>query len=133
MKGEISELATTNINKNVTADWDGLVHFLINNPDIREKVGPAWCLLFDIYLNADEAGIYSTTYSHLAKRYGVAVPTVKTWRKQLFQNSVIESYSRGHSVAFRLLEPFRSFLKQPETGNSNERLQNILHKMLQLI
>lgn len=90
--------------------WQEFIAFLMGSPKQLHQVGPAWCLLLDICMNADRAGTYSTTYSALAKRYGVAIITAKKWRYRLCNQGVIESFSRGHSVVFRLNEPFISFL-----------------------
>ncbi len=92
-------------------DCNEFMKFLLESNVEREKIGPAWFLFFDIARNADRAGIYADTYAKLAKKYGVAVITVKTWRQHLRKHSIIESYSKGHSVAFRLLEPYLSFLR----------------------
>lgn len=117
----------------VSFDWPAFMDCLIQTPGTRERVGPAWLLLFDIYWKSDRAGMYSSTYTTLAKRYGVAPITVKKWRRHLCNQSVIESYSRGHSVAFRLREPFLSFLKPTSYQEKHELgdvlLQTVLNTM----
>ena len=92
-------------------DWEAFMKSLLNGSGEREKIGPAWLLFFDIARNADQSGMWVNAYSEMAKRYGVATITIKKWRHYLCQNSVIETYSQGHLIAFRLLEPYLDFLK----------------------
>jgi len=106
--------------QNIVFDWKAFIGFLLDTAGERDKLGPAWFLFFDIAQNSDRVGIYANTYSKLEKRYGVAKVTVKTWRRHLHQQGVIESYSRGHSVVFRLLEPYMSFLKQVKSEKSGQ-------------
>lgn len=93
-------------------DWHSFISFLLNAPGKRESIGAAWFLFFDIANNADLAGIYTETYSKLARKYGVSLGTVKAWRQHLKDSGVIESYSKGNSVALRLLEPYVSFVNE---------------------
>ncbi len=107
------------------------MEFLLKTPGEREKIGPAWFLFFDVAYQADSGGLYTAMYSELAKRYGVAAITVKKWRQHLFRRAVIESFSRGRSVAFRLLEPYRSFIKASDKEEhkepcSDEELSDLL-------
>ncbi len=126
----------TNETLKTSFDWNAFMQFLLETPGKREAIGPAWFLFFDIATHADQAGIYGTTYAKLAKRYGVAVITVKTWRQYLRRHSVIESYSQGHSVAFRLLEPYLSFVKRKDTdktGQSDVQTMNALLAIKKLL
>lgn len=110
----------------VEFDWDGFMKFLLETPGELKKVHFAWPLFCDIARNIDHAGLYTNTYTKLAQRYGVAPGTVKKWRKHLFRNLVIESYSRGHSVAFRLLRPYQDFVKKnTEDFNKQSRRENL--------
>lgn len=107
----------------VAFDWAKFVSFIMSSPKELKRIGPAWILLLDICLNSDQSGIYSTTYLAVSRRYQVAPITVKKWRKHLCDGSVIESFSRGYSVAFRLLEPFSSFLKYaPQQKSETNKL-----------
>lgn len=114
--------------RNVYFDWPAFTRFLFSTSGQRERIGPAWFLFLDVAQHADRAGIYTNTYERLAKQYGVAKVTVKTWRKYLRQHGVIESYSRGHAVAFRLLEPYLSFLKPigSEKIEPNQNIEDLL-------
>lgn len=103
-------------NEKVFFEWRAFMKFLLETPGEREKIGPAWFLFFDIACRADRGGLYTRAYSELAKRYGVAIVTVKKWRKHLYLNAVIETFNHGHAVAFRLLEPYRSFIKIDHSG-----------------
>ncbi len=114
----------------VRFDWFEFMPFLIGNQNLRVAIGPAWLLFFDICMNADKAGAHETTYSNLAQRYGAAMITVKKWRRHLCKHSVMESFSKGHSVVFRLNEPFRSFLRSAEEEANPKRL---LHKLLEMV
>ena len=117
-------------------DWNAFMRFLLNNSTNRESIGAAWFLFFDIATHADSSGFYASTYSSLAKKYGVAVITVKSWRQYLKKHLVIESYSRGHSVAFKLLDPYTAFLKlkKPDSSNEpgadNEKALQLITKMI---
>lgn len=110
-------------------DWNALIGFVLETRGEREKIGPAWLLFCDIAQHLDEEGFYTTTYSKLAKKYGVAVITVKKWREHLHQHSVLESYRNGRLIAFRLLDPYRKFLKRAnpvEPKESREEIQDLL-------
>jgi hypothetical protein len=109
--------------------WQEFVAFLMGSAKQLHQVGPAWCLLLDICMNADRAGTYPATYSGLAKRYGVAIITVKKWRSHLCNQGVIESFSRGHSVVFRLNEPFISFLTLQQVFE-NGKNENVMTDMI---
>ena len=109
MNDETNRLETSK--ENVVFDWVAFMRFLFKTPGERGKIGPAWFLFFNIVQNMNRSGIYQTTYAALATKYDVSVATVKKWRKWLCKSGAIESYSRGHSVAFRLLEPYMSFVK----------------------
>ncbi len=111
-------------------DWGQFMDHLMKDHDLRMKIGPGWLLLFDIYRNADMAGFYSSTYQRLAKRYGVAAITVKKWRQHLCRNNVIESFSRGHSVAFRLKDPFLSYLRPRQDSQDKQPSGDMLLKLL---
>lgn len=110
--------------RDIFFDWSAFITFLLETPGEREKIGPAWFLFTDIAHHADRAGIYADTYSRLSQKYSVAKVTVKTWRQYLRQHGVIESYSRGHSVAFRLLDPYLSYLK-PIVHEKTEQTESI--------
>lgn len=111
-------------------DWYQFMDHLLKDHDLRTQIGPAWMLLFDIYRNADRAGFYSSTYQRLAKRYGVAPITVKKWREHLCRNHVMESFSRGHSVAFRLKDPFLSYLRPHQDVQHKQSSGDVLLKLL---
>ena len=113
-----------------TFDWYKFMDQLTNDRDLRMQIGPGWMLLFDIYRNADGAGFYSSTYQSLAKRYGVATITVKKWREHLYRNGVIESFSRGHSVVFRLMAPFLSYLSPRQDVQGKQSSADVLLKLL---
>jgi hypothetical protein len=115
VKSEIEERGTDS--RSVYFDWNAFMRFLLNSSGRRESIGAAWFLFFDIATHADQSGFYSSNYAVLAKKYGVAKITVKTWRHHLRRHAVIESYSRGHSVAFKLLEPYLSFVKVTQIDN----------------
>ncbi len=115
---------------NIYFHWDSFMSFLLSTPGKRECIGPAWFLFFDIANHADRAGMYTSTYSKLARKYRVALATVKAWRQHLRDSGVIESYSRGHSVAFRLLDPFASFLK---VSHPSDITQSELEEMRHLL
>ncbi len=111
-------------------DWPQFMDHLMKDQDLRIKIGPGWLLLFDIYRNADISGFYSSTYQRLAKRYGVATITVKKWRQHLCRNNVIESFSRGHSVAFRLKDLFLSYLRPRQDSQDKQSSGDMLLKLL---
>lgn len=111
-------------------DWYKFTDHLMEDHDLRTQIGPGWMLLFDIYRNADMAGFYSSTYQRLARRYGVATITVKKWREHLCRNGVIESFSRGHSVAFRLKGPFLFYLRPSVDSKDKQSSGDMLLKLL---
>ncbi|MBI3313035.1 MAG: hypothetical protein HYZ83_02230 [Candidatus Omnitrophica bacterium] len=119
----------TNSDQDIDFNWKAYMRFLLETAGEREKIGPAWFLFFDIAYRADRGGLYTQTYAKLAKRYGVAIVTVKKWRKYLYQNSIIETFNHGHAVAFRLLEPYRSFIKTNSSkeikSEENEELKDL--------
>lgn len=117
----------------VLFDWYQFMEFLMSDPKEVQKIGPAWPLLFDIYMNADHAGVYPATYQSLAKRYGVAPITVKKWRKQLCEQSVIESYSRGHSVVLRLRGSYLSFLKPASKKEGRDAKDILLQSVIKAL
>jgi len=117
------ELGPRKQDRVVIVDWEVLIRFLLETPRELDKVRSAWPLFFDIVRNADQAGMFTSNYSGLARRYGVAVITVKKWRECLYRHFLIQSYSQGRFIAFRLLEPYLSFIKRAddqETHESNE-------------
>ncbi|MEI7752215.1 MAG: hypothetical protein WCJ71_09030, partial [Candidatus Omnitrophota bacterium] len=69
-------------------DWNEFMLCIFEKPSGREKIGPAWLLLFDIYFHSDASGIYSAAYSDLACRYGVSPITVKKWKRHLCHHAV---------------------------------------------
>ena len=108
-------------------DWKAFMVFLLETQGEREKIGPAWFLFLNIVHNMNRSGIYQTTYAALATKYDASVATVKKWRKWLCKSGAIESYSRGHSVAFRLLEPYMSFVKAvSKDGEDQDDLKGLL-------
>jgi len=108
------------------------MRFLLETPGQNERIGSAWLLFFDIARCADPAGVFTNSYSQLAKKYGVAVITVKKWRQHLYQNLVIETFSRGSAVTFRLLEPYRNFIKIPDAEGIDD-LKERREEMMDLI
>jgi len=117
-----SELRLGNQSRKVFFDWAGLIRFLLETPGERQKIGSAWPLFLDIVRKVDNSGICFDTYSKMAKRYGVAVITVKKWRKHLHEHSVVESFSQGRTMAFRLLEPYRASLRSDEDLEGNDEM-----------
>ena len=113
-------------------DWKAFIQFLLETQGEREKIGPAWFLFFDIACKADHGGLYTRAYSELAKRYRVAIVTVKKWRKHLYLNAVIETFNHGHAVAFRLREPYRSFIKIDHSGEQRSEESEELKDLLAL-
>ncbi len=117
-------------NLQMAFDWQAFMRFLLETPGERGKIGPAWFLFFDIAFRADSGGLYTQTYAKLAKRYGVAIITVKKWRGHLYRNSVIETFNHGYAVAFRLLEPYRSFIRinpsEEMKSQESEELKDLL-------
>jgi len=99
---------------------DRLVRGLFDEKRLHERVGSAWKLLFFICSNLDEEKELTTSYPVIAQRLGVGISTVKTWRKYLVKNTVIRSYTGGHVVHFRIMEPFKTFLSQ--NGVSSESM-----------
>lgn len=114
----------------ITFDWNAFMRFFFETQGEREKIGPAWFLFFDICSNANKSAMYSGTYQTLGKRYNAAPITVKKWRRYLSSNSVIESFTRGHLIVFRLNEPYLSFLRpaptKEESGPKDFLIQAIL-------
>ena len=117
----------------VMFDWHAFMEFLMKDCELKKRIGPAWLLLFDIYLNADKAGIYSTTYANLPKRYGVSRITVKKWRRHLSKGLVIESFNKGNVVIFRLLEPYQLFLKPRIQEKPQDNTGQLLHGLLEVL
>lgn len=95
-----------------------LVRGLFDEKRLHERVGSAWKLFFFICCNLDEENELTTSYAVIAQRLGVGVSTVKTWRKYLVKSMVIRSYMGGNVVHFRVMEPFKTFLR--ENGASPE-------------
>lgn len=116
-------------------NWEAFMAFVMEDSSRIKKIGYAWPLFFDINFNADNFGMYSATYAKLGKRYGVAMITVKKWREHLCKESVIESFSRGHSVAFRLRHPYLDFLKQDSKRQEKEKTNQVilLEKMIKAL
>jgi len=109
------ELAQQDDNLRMSFDWRAFMQFLFDSPGVAEKIGRAWLLFFDICSNLDRIGMYAATYQSLARRYQVAPVTVKKWRQYLCQHSIIESFTRGHWIVFRLTGPYLSFLRPANT------------------
>ena len=116
------ELGLRNQSRKVFFDWTGLIRFLLETPGELQKIGSAWPLFLDIVRKVDSSGICFDTYSKMAQRYGVAVITVKKWRKHLHEHSVIESFSQGRTMAFQLLEPYRASLRSAEDFEGNDEM-----------
>ncbi len=114
-------------------DWNALIQFLFSSAEETKKIGHAWILFFDICLNVDRVGMYSATYKSLARRYQMAPITIKKWRQHLCQTSVIESFTRGHWIMFRLKGTYSSFLKpvnsKEKIGTNELLLQAVLKVM----
>lgn len=126
-----NDLEAKNGTPNIIFDWGAFMRFVMDTPGERRKIGPAWQLFFDICLNVDRTGMFSSTYIQLGKRYGVSPITVKKWRRYLSRSLVIESFNRGRFVAFRLQEPFLSFLQD---FNKNDQVGYfLLQKVLKAI
>lgn len=117
----------------VIFNWRKFVRFLMETPDAQKQIGPAWRLFMDICQNADQSAMYSTTYDCLAKRYEAPSITIKRWRRRLYQQSVIESFSRGHCVVFRLLPPFSSFVKIYQQNHKPYLKEAVLQKLFQAL
>ena len=117
-------------NQDISFDWKAFMRFFLETAGEREKIGPAWFLFFDIACRADRGGVYTQTYAKLAKRYGVAIITVKKWREHLYRHSIIETFNCGYAVAFRLLEPYRSFIRinssEEMKSQENEEFKDLL-------
>ncbi|MFH0985065.1 MAG: hypothetical protein V1882_05960 [Candidatus Omnitrophota bacterium] len=115
-------------------DWSEFMLCVFEKPAEREKIGPAWLLLFDIYFHSDASGIYSAAYLDLAKRYGVSPITVKKWKRHLCRNAVIDSFNHGRRVVFRLLPPYLCFLKTGSPKKDSDTTKNqVLQAVLQAL
>lgn len=95
-----------------------LVTSLFDEKRLHEKVGSAWRLFFFICSNSDNEKELTTSYPLISQRLGVSISTVKTWRKILVKNLVVRSYTGGHVVHFRILEPFKAILQDREVNTT---------------
>ena len=101
---------------------DRLVRGLFDEKRLHELVGSAWKLFFFICSNLDEEKELTTSYPVIAQRLGVGISTVKTWRKYLVKNTVIRSYTGGNVVHFRVLEPFKTLLRENSASSESRTL-----------
>lgn len=101
---------------------DNIVMGLFDEKRLHERVGNAWRLFLYLCLNLDLEKECTTTYLKISKDLGVSQSTLKSWRKELVDNSVVRSFSGGTTVHFKLLEPYRNMLE----GNSREKMVTTL-------
>lgn len=91
-------------------EWEALKKILAS-PQHRKAIGRgAWQLFFYLILHVDEKGVLVTNYKDLEKQMRIPIPTLKSWRKSLVRNGVIQSFTRDGMLVFYVLQPFNQIV-----------------------